>query len=411
MDAPNRGYLALLRRQRHFRRLWLGELVSFTGDWFNFIALYAAVQGLSSSGKAIAAVMVAKTLPIFLVAPIAGPIVDRFDRRKLMVFTSVARALCGAALVGSYLAGSLVGLYACTVLMMCGTGLAVPTKNAVLPMIVPRADVAAANALSGGTWSAMLAIGAALGGVATAYLGITAAFVIDACTFVVAALLFVSLPPLPPPTDEAPEKVTFSAGLAYLRRNPYIAALASCKWMMQLSGGLVVLIPFYGTVVFSGASGSVFVGGLFAARGVGALVGSLVLRRLFGDAPATMRKLILVAFVVEGASYALLSQSTQYWHAIGGYFGAALGQSAVWVFSGTLLQIEGDPAYHGRVFGIEFGLNTLVLGGMSFLAGAALDWGYGFEQVALTLASLSVLPVLFWGSVVLARQRGAATAA
>ncbi len=409
-DAPierPRGYGQLLRESPDFRSLWLGQLVSFIGDWFNFIALYAAVQEVTSSGRAVALVMVAKMLPVFLVTPIAGPLVDRFDRRRILILTDVVRAGCALGLILAHQAGSLVGLYGCTIVMMMGTGIAVPTKNAVLPMIVPRRDVAAANALSGGTWSAMLAVGAALGGIATELLGIDMAFLLDAATFGVSILFFARLPTLPAPHSEGVKTAGFSEGMRYLARNRYILALASLKPAMQVSGGLLALIPFYGSGVFSGADGPIFVGILFAMRGVGAVIGSLVMRVLLGDRARTMRRAIIAAFALSGASYALLSLSQTYWQAVLAYFGAAVGSSTIWVFSGTLLQTESDAAYHGRVFSFEFGLNTLVLGASSYVAGAAIDRGYSFSDVALSFGSLSLIPLLVWTSVVVVREREA----
>jgi MFS family permease len=86
------GYRKLLVSNRGYRNLWLGNVASFAGDWFNLIALYAAVAELSDSSVAIALVMVVKTLPSFLISPIAGPLVDRLDRRRLLLAMDFIRA-------------------------------------------------------------------------------------------------------------------------------------------------------------------------------------------------------------------------------------------------------------------------------------------------------------------------------
>ena len=124
--APT-GYLGLLRENRSFRFLWFSEVVSFLGDWFNTIALYAAVAELSDSAQAITAVFVAKMLPMFAMTPFAGPLIDRFDRRKLMVATDVARALCALGLVAAYRVRSLWLLMALLVVMVCFSGIFTPT--------------------------------------------------------------------------------------------------------------------------------------------------------------------------------------------------------------------------------------------------------------------------------------------
>ena len=80
-------YRAVLAANDSFRRVWLGEVVSFLGDWFSLIALYTVVQTLTDSATAVAGVLVGKTLPIFLVTPFAGPLVDRVDRRLILLAT------------------------------------------------------------------------------------------------------------------------------------------------------------------------------------------------------------------------------------------------------------------------------------------------------------------------------------
>ena len=389
------GYVDLLRGSPSFRRLWLAEVSSFAGDWFNTIALFAAVEALSDSAQAIAGVMVAKMLPPFLVTPLAGPIIDRFERRRLLVLTDVIRAACTVGLVLCVRADSLVGLYVCTVVLMAASGLAMPTKNAVLPMIVPGAQVATANALSGGTWSVMLALGATLGGLATELFGIEAAFWIDGATFGVSALLFAGLPELAAP-GRARDGGGFVEGLRYLLRTPYILAVTCAKPMMGLLGGVLVLLPIYGLGVFPLRSGPFWVGILYAARGTGALIGALAVRVVLGDEPRVLRRGIGFGFAVAAVGYTVLGAAESLWVAAGCFLFAALGTSCVWVFSGTLLQIEADRTFHGRVFSLEFGVMTLIMAASSWMAGAGLDLGLSVAATARIGAALATLSAVAW---------------
>jgi predicted MFS family arabinose efflux permease len=392
-----------LRQYQALRNLWLGRAVSLMGDWFNLIALYQAVQSISDSARALVLVVVAKTLPAFFITPLAGPLIDRVDRRTLLVIADIFRALCALGIIAAYLLDSLLGLYACTVLMICGTGISVPATSAALPMIVPAQRVPMANALLGGTWSVSLAGGAALGGAATEFLGVTAAFAIDGATFVVSALFAWRLPRLPAPgksRDHAADTAGFVDGLRYLRREPYILSLTGLKSLMQLYGGLNALTPIYGTLVFASASGPLFVGLLFALRGIGAAIGALATRAIFGDDVATMRRIIAASFVLGGASFAALAFCTAFWQACLAFFLAAIGQSAIWVYSGSLLQIEAEPRYHGRVFSLEFGVMTLILASSSFSVGTALDHGIALRHVVSAFAALSLIPIALWTTVV-----------
>ncbi len=130
MPAPSIGYLELLRRRPAYRRLFLGEVISFFGDWFNTIALLTAVEAITPPeelGRAMAGVMVAKHLPAFLISPLSGPLVDRFDRRRLLLAMDFARIAGVIALIASYGAGSLLGIYLSTIAMMSCAAIAFAT--------------------------------------------------------------------------------------------------------------------------------------------------------------------------------------------------------------------------------------------------------------------------------------------
>lgn len=392
-----RSYWGLLRRYRGFRRLWLGDLSSFIGDWFNTVALFTAVQALSDSAQAVAAVMVAKTLPTFLVVPIAGRLVDRYSRRALLVISDILRAAGAIGLALSHALGSLEGLYAVIVLMVVVSGVAFPARSASLPHLVPRAAVPMANALAAGTWSVMLALGASLGGVATALFGVQAAFLIDAATFLVSAFFFWGLPVLTPPRAASPtERPRFVDGLRYLAAHPYVAALTATKPMLGLLGGALALLPLYAQGAFPGTEGPLFLGLLYAARGVGALIGSLVTRRVVGDTLVDMRRTLVGGFAVAGVAYVALAHAAVYWQAALAFLVGAVGTASVWVASSALLQLEADARFHGRVFSLEFGVMTLSMALSSWGVGWIGDTAWGLHGATLMMASLAVLPVCLW---------------
>jgi MFS family permease len=401
------GYGELLRTNRHYRRLWTAEVVSFLGDWFNTIALYTIVQEMSGSGRAIALVMVAKTLPVFLVVPLAGPIVDRFDRRMILIASDVARAGLAILLIVAHRAGNLPALYAVMAVMVALAGVFLPARNAAIPQVTTPDELARANALSGGTWSVMLAFGAALGGWVTEIVGTDAALALDGLTFLAAAVILGALPKLPAPGgDTDPSRRSFVAGLRYLAEHRRIIALVALKPMMAIAGGALVVLPIFGQTVFPGQGGPSWVGFLYSARGLGALIGSVVLIRLFGDRSRTMRRIILVAFPAGGAAYMLLGRAGSPFTAALCYFAAAIASGSVWVLSGTLLQREGDPRYLGRIFSVEFGLMTLVISVMGWMAGVALDvTSMTPQDVATVSGALLLVPFLVWGGYLSAARR------
>lgn len=400
------GYGELLRRNRRFRILWFGEVISFLGDWFNTIALYAIVHELSGSGLAVAGILVGKTLPVFLVSPVAGPLVDRLNRRTLLVVSDVVRAVLALGLIVAHRAESLVALYTCHVLMVAMTGVFFPARSAAIPQLVSEEELGTANALSGGSWSVMLALGAALGGWVTAAVGTDASIALDSLSFLVSAGLLLFLPSLPAPGADAHHDRSFVAGLRHLASHRRTLALASLKPLMALGGGALLLIPVYGTTVFPDRGGPAWVGFLYCARGLGALVGSVVLIRVFGESSRTMRRVILGAFPVAGVAYILLGRAGSLEAAAVAFFVAAIASGAIWVMSGTLLQRHGDPRFLGRIFSVEFGTMTLVVSATAWAAGVGIDaTPLGPAEIAAISGVLLFVPFFLWGSVLVFERR------
>ncbi len=401
------GYRKLLGRNRDYRYLWFAEIISFLGDWFNTIALYAIVHELSGTGRAFAGVMIAKTLPIFLMTPVAGPLVDRLDRRRLMIASDIARAVLVIGLIVAHRAGSLTGLYGCLLLMVAMAGVFIPARSAAIPQVTTDEELASANALSGATWSVMLALGAAIGGWVTAAIGTDAALVLDGGTFLVSAGFLAMMRPLPAPGAEGTHHDrSFVGGLRYLVSNRRIFALASLKPLMALSGGALVLIPVFGTSVFPGRSGPIWMGLLYSARGLGALVGSAVLIRIFGDSSRTMRRLLVGAYPIALFAYFGLALAPGIAVAALAYFVAAIASGANWVMSGTLIQREVDRRYLGRVFSVEFGTMTLVISLAGWVAGATIDVTEAGPRAVVAASALAlIVPFLFWGGHLLSERR------
>ena len=179
MSTQPIGYVKLLRNNKAFRRLWYGQVVSQLGDWFDSIALFALLLRLTGSGQAVGTLMVAQFLPSAIVGLFAGVVVDRLPRKLVMILSNLG----SAALVLLFLlvrdASQVWIIYIVAILKMSLVAFFDPARTAITPNVTTREELIAANAISGATWSAMLAIGAALGGVVAGTLGTDAAFIID----------------------------------------------------------------------------------------------------------------------------------------------------------------------------------------------------------------------------------------
>ncbi len=186
-------YRELLRGNADFRHLWSGQVVSEIGDWLNNIAVVALaleLAGPAHEGRAIAVYAIARHLPLFLFGPIAGVVVDRADRRRVMIAADVARALLAAGFLLAQAFSSLPAIYAVGASLFAVSAFFNAAKRATIPVIVTGADeLLGANSLSASTTAATLAVGSALGGLVATFISRDLVFVLNATTFLVSALL------------------------------------------------------------------------------------------------------------------------------------------------------------------------------------------------------------------------------
>ncbi|MCH7663714.1 MAG: MFS transporter, partial [Chloroflexi bacterium] len=246
IPQPTTGYFALIRENHNFRNLWLGQIVSLLGDWFNLIASAALISQLSGSGSAIGALFIIRMLAPFLISPLAGVWADRYDRRNLLILTDLLRAitLFGFLLVREQ--QHLWLLFALTAFQLALSGVFFPARTALLPDIVAERELGAANALSSATWSVMLALGAALGGVSVGIWGIYPSFIIDGLTFFLSAYFIFQIKNYRKPTlsDRAASLSAslrqFVDGLRYLNANIDIFIITSLK----SASALIISGPF-----------------------------------------------------------------------------------------------------------------------------------------------------------------------
>lgn len=400
------GYRELLRSQPAFRRLWLGQVVSEIGDWLQLVALLALFPTAGRAVEALAGLFIVRMLPSVVWAPLAGVVADRFHRGRVMVVCDLLRAVVvlGYLLVRGPEDVGLV--YALVFVQESLTTFFEPARAATLPQIVERRALLAANALAGATWSAMLAIGSALGGFVAAWAGPRGAFIADAASFLLSAVLIAGVPI--PPVEKAVDAPAVAdplglrglrEGLRYLQSHAPQAAVALVKGLWGMSGGVVFLYAVYAAEVFTpkGASPARALGVLYAGRGVGAFVGPLLFYRVWGQEPRHLRRGIQIGFVLAAVGIAALVSAES--AIVGALFlvCAHAGGSTCWVSSTQLVQLTVPNALQGRVFAVEQAAVTLAMALSSAAAGALI--GRGLTTLAgatLVLAGAAVASAVIW---------------
>jgi MFS family permease len=358
-----RPYLDLLRREQDFRRAYVAQLIALGGDWFAVIPLLVLLPQLTGTGLWGALVLAADTAVFALVAPYAGTVVDRLDRRRVIVTANLLGGLAALVLL-------LVRSEATAWVALVGIGLvaaakafAHPAGAAAIPNLVEREDLPTAAVLNGASWGTMLAVGAALGGVVAGTLGPTACFVLTALLLWTAAWLVsrTTRPfsdPATPVRERRPVRADIAEAAGYARRDRRVLALITVKTGPAFGNGALSLFPLFGAAAFG--VGPLGVGLMYSARGVGALIGPLLLRRRATDAVG-LRPVLALSMAVFGLGYLAL--------AVTPWFGAVLlllvvahaGGGANWILSTYGLQATVPDALRGRVFSADYTLATLVI--------------------------------------------------
>jgi MFS family permease len=383
--------LDLLRRNRDLRLLFVAQVVSFLGDWFSYVAVGGMVDDATGSPFLVALVLVSFSLPSFFASPIAGPIVDRFDRTRLLVVVSALQALAALGLLTAS-SDTIWPLFLFQGTISALAAFVKPAIDAGMPNLVDGDDLRRANALFGSTWGVMLALGASIGGAFSTTFGRPAAFVANAVSFVIALALFAAIrTPMqearhttrskPRPLADMAEAVHFA------RRDPVVLALLASKSTFAIGAGVVGLLPTLASDVFDSGDGGR--GLLIGARGVGAGLGPILAAQFTkGDLSRVLR-----VCGSAGLAFSLCYLAVAWAPAllVAALFVAVahLGGGAQWTLSTYGLQLRSPDEIRGRVMAGDFAIVTLVLSLTSMGAGLlaeVIDVRWAISAFALTAA-------------------------
>ncbi len=392
--------LNMLRSNHDLRRVFIAQVISYMGDWFSFVALIGLVDDLTGSSFLVSLVMVSFSLPSFLASPIAGPMVDRFDRRKILIIVSMIQAVStlGLLFVGS---GTVWLAFLCQSSISALAAFVKPSTEAAIPNLAKNQDeISKANSLLGSTWGVMLAVGAAIGGVFSATFGRDAAFVANALSFAASGAVFALVrSPMQNERQHSSSRMRpiadMAEALGHARRDPVLLALMLSKTTFAIGAGVVSQLAVLASDVFGGGDASR--GLLIGARGVGSGLGPLIAARYTGGDLSRVLRVCGIASLVFSGSYLLGAWMPAL--ALTAVFVtiAHLGGGAQWTLSTYGLQIRSPDAVRGRILAGDFALVTLTLSVTSALAGVVSE-AFGVRQAISAFAIAAALASLVYVS-------------
>lgn len=355
-QAPRVNFTELLRSNRNYRLTWIGQVISEVGDNYNNVAVFALAMANTGSGLVVAGILIARAIPMTLAGPLAGVLLDRMDRRRIMIGSDLVRAVIAVAFVFGIPAGRTWLLYVLSALLMFASPFFTAGRSAILPAIATEGELHTANSLTQMTrWSAQT-VGSLLGGAWIAGFGYEVAFLLNALSFVASAWCIwkLRLPAGKAPTRAAMSEVQpwhdYTAGLRYMWGTPLIfgIGLISVGWATG-GGAAQILFSLFGEGVFlRGAAG---IGLLFGSGGIGLVAGAMLAHRIGPRLKFEVyKRIISIAYLIHGGSYVLFAQSPTFAWALFWIWmsRAAMGVSNVLNTGQLLRHVSND--YRGRVF-------------------------------------------------------------
>ena len=352
-------FLDLLRNNRNYRNTWMGQVVSEVGDHFNNIAVFSLAVESTGSGMVVTGVMLSRAIPAVLAGPLAGVLLDRLDRKRIMILSDLFRAVIALGFIVTVNNPQPRLLYLLSGLLMFASPFFTSGRASILPAIASKDELHTANSLTQTTQWTTLTIGTFLGGTSAMALGYQWAFVFNALSFLWSAFAVSRLRLeggfRARRVDLSEDKVVrpwheYREGLRYMRASPLILGIGLIHVGWATGGGAAqILFSLFGELVFQrGAAG---IGVIWGCAGVGLLAGGAIAYSLGKRLSFSHYKwAISICYLIHGGAYVVFSQMESFAWALFfiGLSRAAVAVSSVLNYTQLLRHVEDD--YRGRVF-------------------------------------------------------------
>ena len=343
-----------------YRRLFLGQVTTVIGAMLTTVAVQQQIYDITGSSAWVGIASLVALVPLVVFGLLGGAIADTYDRRKLLMITSVGIALTSIGLwIGALAASESVWVVLGLLALQQGFfAVNQPTRSAIIPRIVPLDMVPAANALGMTVFSIGVIVGPLLVGILIPLVGLPWLYFLDALTLVAILYAVVKLPPIPP-LGVRRGRAKVLDGLAYLRLKPLLLMTFVVDIIAMVCGMPRALFPQMAQETFGGPpGGGLALGMLNAGLAIGSLIGGLTggwIHRIYRQGVA-----IVVAILLWGLSMALFGTTSVLWLAvlylaIGGW--ADLVSA---VYRSTILQVTATDEMRGRIQGV---FTVVVAGG------------------------------------------------
>lgn len=388
-------------RHRDFRLFWAAELVSVLGTQIQRVAIIWQVYQLTGSAFQLGLLGLFRFLPVLVFGLAGGVIADQRDRRQTLLVTQVVLLATSAVLVATTFAGivSMPVIYGVTFFSAMVGSVAQPTRQALIPNLVPTASLTSAMTMNILAYQVAAVSGPAVGGVIIAWSGVGTAYTIDVLSF---AAVIVAVALLKTQGDRQQIKVSgLSAameGLRFLRSSPILLGLMSLDFLATFFGASTVLMPVFASDLLDVGAGGL--GVLLTAPAAGAVAGGVVMSLI--RSPGRPGRGVLVAVALYGACVAGFGLSQSLSAALLFLAGSGAADAVSMALRHTVRNLVTPDALRGRIAAAH---STFAMGGpqlgefeagvVAAVAGARASVAAGgFATLAVAVLMFRLVPGL-----------------
>jgi MFS family permease len=391
--------LALLRRNANYRYLWTGQVVSEIGAAFNTVAVLALIMEKTGSGLIVSLMFLSRAIPSVAASPFAGVLLDRLERRHVMIVSDLFRAAVAVLFVLTVDASQPTLLYVLSGLLSFAAPFFTAGRAAILPSIATPEELHTANSITQTTGWATQSAGAILGGWGVARLGYDGAFVLNAGCFLFSAWCVwrIAVGRRAARGARQPKRGAqeYLDGLRYIRSVPLAVGIGMISVGWAIGGGAAqILFALFGEQIFH--RGPQGIGNIWGFAGVGLLIGG-ALGHAVGrrSSYASYKRAVALAYLAHGGGYMWFSQAESFAAALALIAFSRVGMAVASVLNTSQLLQHTPDEYLGRTFATMESLRNSVMIFSMAAAGVASQYA-GPRTIGLVAGSFGMLTAVLW---------------
>ncbi|WP_275897939.1 MFS transporter [Halobacillus ihumii] len=357
--------IIIFLHQHSYKYLFYSGIVNGVGDRFSQVAVLALLLELTGSGLAVGLLMGMRVVPYLVLSPVAGKLADRWDRRKMMMVTDLARVPFALSFLFVQSKEDLWILYCSMFVLACGEAIYQPVRKSSIGVLVEERHYTKANGLEQVVIGIVLILGSVTGGLVAFFIGKDVAFILNGCTFLAAAVLIYPL------KIKRQKLVRSQSDVVQKSRYRLDTVVVFVVVILGVSAGLDglfnILISYYGSETFD--MGELGIGLLYGSLGIGLVLSFFISNWLKG-------KMLLIGIItigLEGILQILASQASVIWGTALAFAGISLLGGVGAACFDSIVMVRTAKSEQGKVFGLIESLTNVVIGLTMFGTGWLLD--------------------------------------